>query len=360
MKYTTIKEVKGKRVWVFSPPKEVITAGLMSGPQSFSDGRSARYAIPRLVRQVEDFKKGLVAGSVLVASSSILEVIAFWRENDRFNCIPHERDLRYLAESSPQLKLFDLNGPTVSKEYKKWLKVVGISGANLRLRVLRHLCDFLLTKFYLTHNPCLQVKQERELPTWERESRKEELLWTRAEISTFIETCFTKFKWSGFGIIALITYHTLQDVSSVSAMTWDQVDLENKQLSFSGGKVTLPVPDSVVDVLRQQKEMWDFQQYVIPYHRASDRAYRPLDHRQSILAPLKQGGLPEGLKLASVQGSAIRGLLDSGVEPSVILKGYGMAPSAVFKVCKKEELHVEKRQDLHLHQLKIPRLQSGE
>jgi len=353
MKYTTIKKNKSGRTWVFTPPEDVVVAGLIKEPQVFHDGRSARYAIPRLLRSVEDFRKGVLAGDTLVAGSTLSEILAFYQQHDRFDYLAKERELGYLLQASPQLRLFDLNGPTVSKEYRRWCRVHGPNFANKRLSTLSVLCRFLMLRYYLTHNPCDQVDK---VPSVTGGRHREEVLWTREQIKAFIDTCFTQFKWTSAGLVALLTFYTLQSVSSVSAMTWEQVDFEKKELSFPKAKVTIPVPDNVLDVLKQQKEMWDFQPYVMPYHRATDNAYRPFKHTQSIQGALKAGGLPEGLKLGSLQASVIRQLLDEGKDPSVLIKTYGLPPRTVLKVCNKEHLHVEKRQDLHLHQLQIPRL----
>jgi site-specific recombinase XerD len=70
-------------------------------------------------------------------------------------------------------------------------------------------------------------------------------------------------------------------------------------------------------MLKQQKEDWDFQPYVVPHHRPQDNAYRPLTIAQmnTLLAEVKDtAGLPDDLRVGDLRKTAIVQMIESGVD----------------------------------------------
>ena len=66
MTYRYTKECKTNTgvVWRFEPPKDALDAGVVTR-QSFRDGRTARFEIPKLIERVEAFRRGeIVAGNI--------------------------------------------------------------------------------------------------------------------------------------------------------------------------------------------------------------------------------------------------------------------------------------------------------
>ena len=84
-----------------------------------------------------------------------------------------------------------------------------------------------------------------------------------------------------------------------------------------GATVELPIPDNLMSMLRQQKEDWDFQPYVVPHHRPQDSAYRPLTVSQmsGLLAEVKAiARLPDDLRVGDLRKTAIVQMIESGVD----------------------------------------------
>tara|TARA_B100001059_G_scaffold204882_1_gene214437 strand:+ start:1742 stop:2209 length:468 start_codon:yes stop_codon:yes gene_type:complete len=104
-------------------------------------------------------------------------------------------------------------------------------------------------------------------------------------------------------------------------LQWDQVDLESEVVTITqskrGATVELPIPDNLLTMLKQQKEDWDFQPYVVPHHRPQDSAYRPLTIVQmtTLLTDVKAAaGLPDDLRVGDLRKTAIVQMIESGVD----------------------------------------------
>ena len=70
-------------------------------------------------------------------------------------------------------------------------------------------------------------------------------------------------------------------------------------------------------MLVQQKEDWDFQEYVVPHLRPQDRAYRPLTVFQMthLLGQVKDAaGLPDEIQVGDLRKTAIVQMIESDVD----------------------------------------------
>jgi integrase len=137
----------------------------------------------------------------------------------------------------------------------------------------------------------------------------------------FLDTSFTKFEWRNIGLIVLMCYEWGQRPVDIRNLKWDSVDLDKRVVTITqskrGAVVELPIPDNIFTMLSEQKDDWDFQEYVVPHHRASDRAYRPLtvNTMTALLAEVKAtAGLPEELRVGDLRKTAIVQMIESGVD----------------------------------------------
>jgi integrase len=104
-------------------------------------------------------------------------------------------------------------------------------------------------------------------------------------------------------------------------LTWDDVDLDKEVVEIKqtkrGAEVELPIPPNLVGMLTEQKGDWDFQEYVVPHHRASDGAYRPLTVHQmsALLAEVKAlARLPDDLRVGDLRKTAIVQMIEGEVD----------------------------------------------
>ena len=104
-------------------------------------------------------------------------------------------------------------------------------------------------------------------------------------------------------------------------LKWESVDLDQRKVTITqskrGATVELPIPDNLFEMLSQQKQDLDFQEYVVPHHKPSDDAYKPLTVMQmtALLGEVKAiARLPEELRVGDLRKTAIVQMIESGVD----------------------------------------------
>ena len=206
-----------------------------------------------------------------------------------------------------------LNVAMCSEMYDTWELETSTANANHNARVFSVLMNYLVAMEILTSNPMSRVKK--------RKSDPRSVIWTHDQVLSFLDTAFTKFEWRNIGLIVLMCYEWGQRPIDIRNLTWDNVDLDERVVKIKqtkrGAEVELPIPDNLVAMLTEQKGDWDFQSYVVPHHRASDGAYRPLTVSQmtGLLAEVKAiACLPDELRVGDLRKTAIVQMIESEVD----------------------------------------------
>ena len=206
-----------------------------------------------------------------------------------------------------------LNVAMCSEMYDTWELETSTANANHNARVFSVLMNYLVAMEILTSNPMSRVKK--------RKSDPRSVIWTHDQVLSFLDTAFTKFEWRNIGLIVLMCYEWGQRPIDIRNLVWDSVDLDERVVKIKqtkrGAEVELPIPDNLFTMLTEQKGDWDFQEYVVPHHRASDGAYRPLTVSQmtGLLAEVKAiAGLPDELRVGDLRKTAIVQMIESGVD----------------------------------------------
>jgi len=211
------------------------------------------------------------------------------------------------------ISIKNINVPLCTEIYDTWELETSTANANHCARIFSVLMNYLITMEKLTVNPMARVRK--------RTSEPRSVIWTHDQVLSFLDTAFTKFDWRNIGLIVLMCYEWGQRPVDIRNLTWDQLDLDEGVVVITqtkrGATVELPIPDNLITMLKQQKEDWDFQPYVVPHHRPQDNAYRPLTISQmtTLLAEVKDAaGLPDDLRVGDLRKTAIVQMIESGVD----------------------------------------------
>lgn len=211
------------------------------------------------------------------------------------------------------ISIKNINVPLCTEIYDTWELETSTANANHNARIFSVLMNYLITMEKLTVNPMARVRK--------RTSEPRSVIWTHDQVLSFLDTAFTKFDWRNIGLIVLMCYEWGQRPVDIRNLTWDQLDLDEGVVIITqtkrGATVELPIPDNLIDMLKQQKEDWDFQPYVVPHHRPQDNAYRPLTISQmtTLLGEVKAtAGLPDDLRVGDLRKTAIVQMIESGVD----------------------------------------------
>jgi len=197
--------------------------------------------------------------------------------------------------------------------YDTWESVTSTSNANHNARVFSVLMNYLVSLDLIPANPMARVKKRTSTPR--------SVIWTHEQVIEFLNTAFTKFEWRNIGLIVLMCYEWGQRPIDIRNLRWEDVDLDKRVVKITqskrGAVVKLPIPDNIFDMLCEQRKDWDFQPYVVPYHRASDGSYRPLTvyNMTSLLSEVKATAeLPDDLRVGDLRKTAIVQMIESGVD----------------------------------------------
>ncbi len=309
---------------MFVPPRDAALAGIVKS-RSFTDGRTARVEIPKLIELVNKFRKGeLVAGNI-GPKSTLIQVKTYYLNTKHFNSLSlnTQRNYEYSFNAICDTKIFnrltmdisikDFTVPLCTELYDTWEEEVSTERANQLSRIFSVLINYCISLSLLTSNPMAHVKKRKHEPR--------SVVWTDDQVMLFLDTAFSDFKWRNIGLLVLMCYEWGQRPVDIRMLEWSNVDLAERKVTIKqtkrGATVELPIPVNLFTMIAEQKDDWDFQQYVVPHLRASDNGYRPLSLCQvsSLANEVKEAcDLPSELQVRDLRKTAIVQMIESGVD----------------------------------------------
>jgi integrase len=334
MKYTVKTKLKdGSTVYRFVPPKDAKLSGVVKS-KTFQDGRAARYEIPKLIKVVEDFRKGKILAGNIDVNSNLRQVLAHYYKTGQFNSLSLHTQKTYtygfnkicvtkmFGRELGDITLKYLTPTHCTELYETWVKQVSVDNANQLSRIFSVLINFCISLGLMDKNPMSMVKKRSHEPR--------SVVWTQEQVELFVETAFSKFEYRNIGLLALLCYEWGQRPVDIRLLKWSSIDFDNKMVTIKqtkrGATVQLPIEGKLDELLSQQKEDWGFQDYVLPYQRPSDGAYSVIEHFQvSALANEVKAlcGLPRELQMGDLRKTAITELIRSGVDQLAIMSVTG-------------------------------------
>jgi integrase len=113
-------------------------------------------------------------------------------------------------------------------------------------------------------------------------------------------------------------------------LTWDNIDFDNGVLELEQSKrradVTLPISDSLLHMIKEQKKDFGFQTYVAPHPRPVDGTYNPYAmERLSKVGRrvMRLANLPEELRLMDLRRTGVTQMDKEGVPINQIMSVTG-------------------------------------
>jgi len=156
------------------------------------------------------------------------------------------------------------------------------------------------------------------------------IVWTKEQVDKFLEVAFSDFKYRNVGLLALMCYEWAQRPIDIQRLKWKDVDFDTKKVTIKqtkrGATVQLPLEEPIFSLLKEQKELWDFQEYVVPHHRASDKAYVLFTSStmSTLVNEIKElAELPEELVLGYLRKTAINEMVEANIDSTSIMQVTG-------------------------------------
>lgn len=214
-----------------------------------------------------------------------------------------------------------LKAQHTNQAYQQWLQV-GIRTANYRKAALSTAWKYCMRFDIIDNDPIRLIKTETDQP------RK--VKWTRDQVTQFLSTAYSDFRWRSIGLIVHMSYECAQRVGDMRVLTWDKVDLDAQRIDLTqskrGADVHLPIPEALTAMLQQQKEDFGFQTYVAPKTTPVAGAYvpYPVDQIDDAINEVKDAaGLPKNITAMDLRRTAITEMVEGGADLAQIMQVSG-------------------------------------
>jgi len=217
---------------------------------------------------------------------------------------------KYLGEH----KLKNIGSKQLNDAYEKWL-LKGIRTANQRYRSLSVVFTYCRKQEVIPSNPMGLVDM---IPDAERNVR-----WTQQQIQTYLEVGYSEYKWRSLALMGHLCARTGQRLGDMRELQWSNINFETKTMHLIQSKtqvpVTIPLRDSLLDILKQQQETFrEESPYVcvrpLPVRNQTHSHYRSEEVSRLIKPILKQGNLPPHLLLRDLRRTLITRAVEAGVD----------------------------------------------
>lgn len=203
--------------------------------------------------------------------------------------------------------------------------------ANRVLAVCRRLYSYAIRMDVIDTNPWRKVKTKHE------ESRR--VLWTREQVSSFLDTAYQEWETRSIGLIAQMCYEWCQRVGDMRMLTWDAINFEEQYVKLVQSKrraqVKVPISDNLFEMLKQQNGALDFQDYVAPNVVDNMKPYNMYRISGWVNKVKKKAGLPDELRLADLRRTGTTEMVEAGVPMPQIMAVTGHStPASVMPYMK--------------------------
>ena len=240
-----------------------------------------------------------------------------------------------------RIYLKNMTSAKAKKAYEVWLNR-GISMANHICSVSRKMYSYGMEMGYVQSNPFSTFKC--------RTPKSRKTLWTRDQVTQFLDYAYTNFKTRNLGLIVQMAYEWCQRIGDMRLLKFEYIDFDNGILHLEQSKrratVHLPISDELLAMLVQQKEDYGFQEYVAPMPKAIRGAYKPYSlHGISKLGrvAMSSAGLSNELRLADLRRTGTTEMVEAGVSMGQIMSVTGHAnPNSVMPYMKNTYLSAKK------------------
>jgi integrase len=331
--YLTREERSNGYVWVFRPPKAAREAGVAKS-EIFHDLRVARRVVRESLKAIRDWKAGRISGRVLTRTSTLSQLSASYLETKHFDSLSLNTKKTYRASFKAicstrlggsrklgDVRLQDITPGVCEKAYEQWL-TESTAKANANRRLFSVLYSYAQTLEVALRNPMASVKSVKHTPR--------SITWSSDQVTKFLDVAFSSYKYRGVGLIVMMAYEWCQRPVDIRHLKWSDLDLEKRTVNITqrkrGAKVELPISDKLHSLLLQQKEDFDFQEYVVPVLRKGDQAWRPItgsNLRSMTTAILQEAELPTELAVGYLRKTGIVELVEADVSTAAIMSVTG-------------------------------------
>ena len=231
-------------------------------------------------------------------------------------------------------KLTTIRPPDAQYAYNQWAEK-GVPWANHCQAVASKLWNWAISLGYAESNPFSKVSRRPHKPR--------NVVWSREDVTRFLETAYSRFQWRSVGLIVQMAYEWCQRLGDMANLTWDKYDFSTRVLKLEQSKrrsrVELPTSDELHEMLVKQHQDLGHQPYVCPrVYFNTIIGLTPYDKyalQQVARTIMDAAGLPKEYQIMDMRRTGTVEMVDAGVSLAQIMSVTGhQSPQSVTPYLK--------------------------
>ena len=307
----------GDITYRFSPSKNLVDAGVVSREELGSDFKLVKQIVKGYNKVIDDWRDTMSQLITIKDNSTVKDLCDLYYMSNDFSMLRDSTKVDYkyflgiLCDTMGNTKYQNVSSKVAKAAYETWVKR-GVSFANHVCTVSSRVFNYAIQMEHAITNPFSSIKRKA--------SEQRRVVWQNADVVTFLNTAYQTFDNRNIGLIVQMAYEWCQRMGDMRNLTWDCLDLDNRQLTLEQSKrrakVFLPISDELMYVLVQQRKDYGFQPYVAPHPRTTAGVYSPYAMERlskSGRAVMRLAGLAEGLRLMDLRRTGVTEMVDAGV-----------------------------------------------
>jgi integrase len=278
-----------------------------------------RYNMIQIIKPTSTFRE---ACNLYHKSTSCFSSLKVRTQKDYINNLNKACDTK--VDGNKQLgnvRLKDLRHRHLTIAYDSWV-VSGLRSANYIATCVSIVLNYSIRYEAIQHNPMSLVKKSQP--------KQRKVKWTPDQVKLFLDTAYSDFKWRSIGLIFHMAYEWAQRVGDMRNLKWESIDFDNKRMDLEqskrGAEVHLPIGDNLLRMLIQQKEDFNFQEYVAPRTSPKNNVYSnyTINEIHKLNNEVKEeANLPKELQVRDLRRTAITEMVEAGVDLVSIMQVSG-------------------------------------
>ena len=188
--------------------------------------------------------------------------------------------------------------------------------ANNTLQVVTRAWNVLMKYDMLDKNPWSLVERSKPAPR--------NTVWKTEDFTKFLNMAFSQSRWRNVGLLVRINVELGQRIEDIRLSEWDNYDLKEKLytreviLKTNERIAGIPLSDTLVKMLTEQKEVYDFQNWVVP-NPLTLGPYTEKGIARTFRKIRTAAGLPSRLQLRDIRRTVLTDLANHGATDTEIM-----------------------------------------
>ena len=208
----------------------------------------------------------------------------------------------------------------------------GVRFSNYTIQIATRAWNVLMKYDLLDKNPWRFVERSKVAPR--------NNIWIPEHFNTFLKTAFKVDKWRNIGLLVRINVELGQRIEDIRLSEWDNYNFTDKLYTREVIQKTkeripgIPLSDSLIQMLIDQKEHYGFQKWVVP-NPYKLKPYTEQSISRNFRNIMKEAELPESLQLRDIRRTVLTDLANHGATDTEIMaySGHKSRESLMPYVC---------------------------